>query len=84
MIARRIVGPMTAWSTIKLLRRDLAIARAAEKRQREKARALHQILARLEKRHRQGDADGVIWLVENWRTQLTKWAEEVRNRDVQP
>lgn len=77
---KRIIGPMTAMDTIERLRSDLEFARAATRHQRAIVSDQRQLLARIERRHRSGDAAGTAWLIENWRTQLTKWARETKEQ----
>lgn len=74
----QIIGPMTAADTIEQLREELVTARASAQYQRHAARNARQLLRRLEGRHRRGDREGAVWLLENWESQLQKWSDEAR------
>lgn len=76
MTGERIIGPMTAAATIEQLREELATARASAQYQRHAAKNARQLLRRLEARHRRGDRQGAVWLLENWESQLQKWSDE--------
>ncbi|KAA9134839.1 hypothetical protein [Microbacterium caowuchunii] len=69
---------MTAMETIQRLREDVEFARAATNRQRLAAKNARQLLRRLEQCHRQGDREGAVWFIENWREVLERWEREAK------
>jgi hypothetical protein len=60
------------------LRMELWKSRQATAHQRRRVRHLRRLLKMLERHHRAGDDASLAWLIENWRSQLAKWADETK------